>query len=57
MGHHLKRVEPYGKRRPWHTLSAMPATHAHNGWSDASVRASAMPGLVMALQVTLPSPG
>ena len=40
MVHHLKRVEPYGKRSPWHTLSEMPASHARNGWSDTRVGAS-----------------
>ena len=36
----LTRVEPYGKRSPWHTLSEMPASHTRNGWSDTSVGAS-----------------
>ena len=56
MVHHLKRVEPYGKRSPWHTLSEMPASHARNGWSDARVGASAMHCIVMAIQVNLTYP-
>ena len=56
MVHHLKRAEPYGKRSPWQTLSEMPASHARNGWSDASVGARAMRCLATALQGTLTYP-
>ena len=56
MVHHLKRAEPYGKTRPWHTLSEMPASHARNGWNEARGGASAMIYIVMAIQVNLPSP-
>ena len=53
---HQKRAEPYGNRSPWHTLAAMPASHARNGWNDARGGASAMIFIVMAIQVNLPSP-
>ena len=56
MVNHVKRVEPYGKRRPWQTLSEMPASHTRNGWSDARVGASAMQGMVLAIQGNLPYP-
>ena len=56
MVNHLKRAEPYGKTRPWHTLSEMPASHARNGWSDARVGASARVCIVMAVQVNLSYP-
>jgi len=52
----LKRVEPYGKRSPWQTLSEMPASHARNEWSDTKVGASAIGVLVMAIQVNLTYP-
>ena len=54
--HHVKRASPYGKRRPWHTLSTMPASHAGHGWSDTSVGARTRRGLAMALQANLPDP-
>ena len=54
---HLKRAEPYGDTSPWHTLSAMPASHARNWWSETRVGARAMFCSAQALQVNLLSPG
>ena len=56
MVHHLKRAEPYGKTRPWHTLSNMPASEARHCWSEARVGARAMVDIATALQVNLTYP-
>ena len=42
MVHPLKRAEPYGETRPWHTLSPMPASEARNGCSEARGGVKAM---------------
>ena len=57
MVHHLKRAEPYGKRRPWPPWSAMPASHARHGWRDARGGARARGDLATALQAHLADPG
>src|SRR5438874_1383271 len=54
---HLTRAEPYGKTSPWQPLSAMPASHARNCWSETRVGARAMFCIATALQVNLTYPG